>query len=326
MKKIFKIFAAVSVLAGLVSCVKYADYKTEPFASLDVASAKVTEPAIDASAVTYKLPVHVYNATSDCSVSYEIKDVTAKQGVDYTIVNGTGVLNFPKGVETQEIEFSVSGQPGTFTGDVNFQVILKEATNNVALGAISTAKITIADKDHPLVSLFGNYQMQSVDVSSSGSYIIAKWETEIKEYPGDVTRVILTNPTYLQTAYAFPGDLSIYGVVNEDMTKITFPLPQDTKVPYTDFFNPSPELGGAGEVFTFVGWDGPNLSGKYATLEDYNVEFNLQEDGTWVTANAYVLNTRTYVNGSQGDWLYYYMNCLAGFNPASYPTSLTKLD
>ena len=254
MKKIFKIFAVVSVFAGLVSCVKYADYKTEPFASVDVASAKITEPAVGESAIAYKLPVHVYNATSDCSVSYEVKDVNAKQGVDYTVIGGTGVLNFAKGVETQELEFSISGQPGTFTGDVSFQVVLKEATNNVALGAISTAKITIADKDHPLAAILGTW-----NVSHGGSgYSPDTFTTTFEPVDGDVHKIWITNLDDDSCSGSF------IGVVSDDFSTITVPIGQLSTGMYSGKYNVV--LWGLDDGGNFL--DESDLEAVTFTLED----------------------------------------------------------
>lgn len=313
MKKIFKIFAAVSVFAGLVSCVKYADYKTAPFTSFDVSSAKIIEPLEGEPAISYKLPVHVYNATSDCAVSYEIKDVTAKQGVDYTVVGGTGVLNFAKGEDTQHIEFSITGQPGIFTGDVNFQVILKEATNDVTIGAISTAKITIADKDHPLVDLFGEYNLSAV-FSNAGGYSYTTWTLNVTEYIGDVTKVWLDNLVFY--AYYYPTDFSgtpqVYGIVSDDKKTITIPTPQDTGVDCE------------------AGWDFGDVDYEvwlYRTsklsfeVDQTPIVFTLQEDGTYITGDDYAFN----VPSKEDAFPYYYGNVISSFNP-NYPTVLEKID
>lgn len=311
MKNIFRFLAVASAFAGLVSCVKYAEYTTTSYASVDASSVKIIEPAVDASAVTYKFPVHVYNATSDCSVSYEIKDVTAKQGVDYTIVNGTGVLSFPKGVETQEIEFTITGQPGTFTGDVSFQVILKEATNNVVIGAISAAKITIADKDHPLVSLFGEYNLSAV-FSNAGGYSYTTWSLNITEYVGDVTRVWLDNLVFY--AYQYPGDFSgtpqVYGIVSDDMKTITIPTPQDTGVDCKAGWN----FGDVDyEVWLY------RTSKLSFEVDQTPIVFTLQEDGTYTTDADYAFN----VPSKEDAFPYYYGNVISTFNP-NYPTVLKK--
>lgn len=306
MKKIFKILAVVSVFAGLVSCVKYADYKTEPFASVDVASAKITEPAVGESAIAYKLPVHVYNATSDCSVSYEVKDVNAKQGVDYTVIGGTGVLNFAKGVETQELEFSISGQPGTFTGDVSFQVVLKEATNNVALGAISTAKITIADKDHPLVSLFGAYKFTSVQIDDE-THQLSKysWTMNMSQYEGNAYRVWIDKVIVLQSWYAsyLPnGGGKVYAEVSEDLKTISIPVPQD-------FNTNGGQLFGVTDEFFFYRCNELDFQ-----VEQTPIVFTLQEDGSYATNDDYGVN----IESGLSDWFYYGMNAFSSSSPTTF--------
>lgn len=306
MKKIFKIFAVVSVFAGLVSCVKYADYKTVPFASVDVSSAKITEPAVGEPAVTYKLPVHVYNATSDCAVSYEIKDITAKQGVDYTIIGGTGVLNFAKGVDTQEIEFSISGQPGTFTGDVNFQVILKEATNNVTLGSINTARITIADKDHPLVSLFGDYKFTSVQLDDETEQLTKySWTMTMSQYEGNPYRIWINKVIVLQSWYAsyLPnGGGKVYAEVSEDLKTISIPVPQDFNTSGVNLF-------GVPDEFFFYRCNQLDFQ-----VEQTPIVFTLQEDGSYATSDDYGVN----IESGLSDWFYYGMNAFSSVSPTTF--------
>lgn len=166
MKNIFRFLAVVSVFAGLVSCVKYADYKTDSFVSLDVSSAKIPEP--EEGSTSYSLPVHVYNFDGSCSVSYEVVDISAKQGEDYTVVGGTGVLNFSQGVDTQILEFSIIGRPGMYTGDLKFQVVLKGATENVNLGGLSKCTVTIVDGD-----FHGDW-----------AWLTGTWVSQDYEYPG----------------------------------------------------------------------------------------------------------------------------------------------
>lgn len=314
MKNIFKIFAVVAACASLASCVKYAEYNTVPFASVDNSSYTVVESA---AGTTCKIPVNVYNATSDCTVAYEIKDVTATQGVDYTVVGGAGVLNFPVGTTTQEITVNVTGQPGIFTGDVKFQVILKSATGgDVTIGSYDTCTINITDTDHPLLDLFGTYKMHSVDVNSSGSYSYFNWDIKLSEVPGDPTKIYIENPVVVHNYYGsyIPGTLKMWGYVNSAHDTIICPLPQDTGVTSANMFGY--------DNFVLLGWDGTNMSNGAAVTDPYDVIWTLT-DGKWVTTNPYHLNCMGYQQEAPGDWLYYYMNCLATFNSA-YPTYFAK--
>ena len=122
MKNIFKAIAVLAGVAGLAACTKYAEYETAPFASLDFRSATVEESK---TAATFTLPVHVYNYDGACSVTYTVDAGTAKEGVDYSLVDASGVLNFAEGTDTQNITISVTGQPGVYTGNLKFTVTLR---------------------------------------------------------------------------------------------------------------------------------------------------------------------------------------------------------
>jgi len=144
MKNIVKACAILAALASLAACNKYADYTTAPFVSLDTRSATIAESD---PATTWTLPVHVYNVSGSTTVSYTVEPITAKEGVDYTVSDASGVLTFPEGTDTQNITFSISGQPGVYTGSVRFRVVLNSATNDVQLGASKVCTVTISDKD-----------------------------------------------------------------------------------------------------------------------------------------------------------------------------------
>lgn len=313
MKKIFKLAAVVCAFASLAACTKYADYNWVPFASLDKESIKVTE---NQSGTTVTLPVHVYNAGAT-TVSYDVVEISAKSGVDYT-ASGSGVLTFSEGTDTQNIQVNVTGQVGTFTGDLKFQIILKSATDGVTIGSIDTCVITIVDTDHPLLELFGDYTMKAVDVSDSGSYGYYSWSTKLSEYPNKPTMIYIESPCYACIGYKsyIPGTIKMAGTVNEDHTVITCSLPQDTGITSDNMF------GGLGN-FWLLGWDGTNISNGAAVTAAYQVVWKRQADGSWITTDPFQLNSMDYQNEAPGDWLYYYMNCLSQFN-SNYPTILIK--
>lgn len=147
MKKIFKLFAVCVACAAIASCTKYPDFVTVPYAALDAGTLIFDEPLEGDAPISYKLPVHVYNATSDCAVTYQIVDGSAKQGLDYKVIGGTGTLNFPVGTDVQTIEFQIIGQPGVYTDNVSFTVNLQSATNGVTPSGFKSCKVTIVDKD-----------------------------------------------------------------------------------------------------------------------------------------------------------------------------------
>ena len=144
MKKIFIFLAAVVGVGLMASCNRVSEFNLEPFASFYVASATISESA---TATNFSLPVLLYNVDEACSVTYKVEPVSATEGVDYTVKSTSGVLNFAKGEKEQSIDFSITGQPGVYTGSLKFVVKLEGASNGVSLGNYNTCTITIADKD-----------------------------------------------------------------------------------------------------------------------------------------------------------------------------------
>lgn len=314
MKRLVKIFAVVSVFASLVACQKYADYNLVPFTSLDTDGMKVSE---NADGVTVSLPVHLYNASEGCSVAYDIVDITAKQGLDYTVVDGSGVLNFNAGETSKDITFRIVGQPGTYTGNTKFNVVLKSATNDVTLGSINTCTVTIADLDHPLTALFGTYEYKSYQLYTDGSLGYYKWSTmtispdeeeTFKVWLDKVFLIQLLYPTYLA------GDGGkLYANVTPDMKTITIPVPQDF---YTNGEN---LFGEEGEWYVF------KCDGLDFTTKSGVITFTLQDDGSYVSYDDFGLNTYEYQETAPGDWYYYGMNALPSLDPTK-PTRFIKID
>lgn len=311
MKNIFRIITVAAAFASLVACEKYADYKYFPYASLDVRSATIEESS---PATTWSLPVHVYNTNGDCTVSYTIEPIEAQEGVDFTISDASGVLNFPAGTDTQNITFSITGQPGTFTGNVRFRVKLAGATNDVNLGAINTCTVTIKDLDHPLSALFGDYTFSSV-FNVDGGFSYGSWEMSISPYEGSVTRVVIDKVTMFQSASLYGSYLphgEVYGIVSDDRQTITIPVPQQMESTAADAF-------GVDENFVLYKYAGNTIDSGFETADGV-ITFTLQEDGSWRTYDSYGLATESYVGEG---WFWYYMNCFGSFN-SNYPTKFVK--
>lgn len=310
MKKLYNVIAVAAAFASLVACQKYADYYQVPFASLDKASMKVTE---DASGVVVSLPVHVYHAAEGCSVAYEVVDGTAKQGLDYTVVDGTGVLNFAAGEETKEIKFNIVGQPGTYTGNTKFTVTLKSATNEVTLGSIDVCTITIADTDHPLTALFGTYEYHAYQLNDETEQLsYYGWKSmTISPYDGDPTRVWIDKLFVLQLwypSYLPNGGGKCYAVVSDDMKTISIPVPQDFNTNGVNLFSYDAE------------WYIFKCNGDTFSDAESNIVFTLQEDGSYVTTDDFGLNTME----DFADGMFYYgMN---SYSNEGKPTYFKKID
>lgn len=223
MKNIFKAIAVLAGVAGLAACTKYAEYETAPFASLDFRSATVEESK---TAATFTLPVHVYNYDGACSVTYTVDAGTAKEGVDYSLVDASGVLNFAEGTDTQNITISVTGQPGVYTGNLKFTVTLKSASNDVQIGAIKTCTVTVKDLDHPLSAILGEYDADGTDVFGRGIV----WPLTFSADEENDHKVWIKNIVGFVYYNDLDWDLSVYGIVSDDLKTITIPYLQKTGI------------------------------------------------------------------------------------------------
>lgn len=307
MKKIVKFIAVASLLVASSSCLKYADYNWVPFTTFDQTSFKVEESA---TATSLSVPVKVYNAKGGTTVSYDIVEKGAKQGVDYTI-NGSGTLTFAEGVETQNIEFTIMGQPGTYTGDVSFQIVLKGGTDDVTNGARKTCTVTIVDTDHPLLALFGDYTMKSLQLDEDGQLQYYSWTMSINPYDGDPTKVWLDKLFILQSwygSYLSDGGGKCYANVSSDMSKISIPVPQDFNTNGQNLF---------GEDFPF--WIYKTDMLDFST-EETEIVFLRQDDGSYVAQSDFGVNSPNY---DLSDWLYYGLNAFTTISPDA-PTYFKK--
>lgn len=307
MKSIVRIFSVIALAAGFVACNEVAEYKTVPFASLDMRSASVKESA---EGTVLNIPVHLYNNQGACAVTYAIEDGTAKNGVDFTPVDASGVLNFPAGTDSLAIGVNIKGQPGVFTGNLNFTVALKSADNDVKLGVLKDCTVEIADLDHPLTAIFGDWNMTAVTLASSG-YTIAKFVTSLSQYEGNPYRVWISNviPFTASEYYgAYVKGAKVYAEVSKDLKTITVPMPQDMGASANDAF-------GVAENYWLYGWNGSAFLTDPATAV-----FERQDDGSYKSTSDFGSATPTYV----GDGLFYYYMNVYGSLSAANPITLVK--
>lgn len=187
MKNIVKAFAVLAGVAALSACNKYAEYNWTPFVSLDVRSATISESD---PATAWTLPVHIYNHDGACTVTYTVEAISAKEGVDYTLADASGVLSFPAGTDTQNIVVNISGQPGVYTGNVKFAVKLQSASDDVTLGVTNTCTVTVVDKDIKVdwAYIVGVWKAQDYDAEQPDG---GQYKVEFKKV--DEQTVSLTN-------------------------------------------------------------------------------------------------------------------------------------
>jgi hypothetical protein len=174
--------------------------------------------SVEETAEVLKVPVRLTslkNLTS--TVTYELIDSTAIAGRDYELSGGATVLNFDGKDPVQHIEINILPHEGVFTGDRIFGIALKSASN-VSLGSNDTVYVKILDLDHPLSAILGDYAVYGPNYFSNRD---DNWTVKLeKDDEGDVSKVWISNLVVAGT------NQKVYGIVNEDMTKIEIPVKQ----------------------------------------------------------------------------------------------------
>jgi len=219
MKKIYTILTGVALIAALASCDRKEEFKTVPFARLGG-----TDYSINENGGVLRIPVSVYdNDGGSGSVTFVVKDGTAVEGTDYTVTPASGVFNFT-GNGTQYIEISVIDRAGVFTGNLNLTASLTGVSGDLTLSPVTDCSITIADLDHPLADILGAYTATGYGYNFGNfSYTL-----HLDNDPDDITKVWCDWIMPFWYNYKSYGDGAVYGIVSEDHSTITFPVPQTT--------------------------------------------------------------------------------------------------
>lgn len=151
------------------------------------------------------------------TVTFELIDSTAKQGVDFDLVGGATVLTFDGSNPVQNISLSILPHTGTFTGDRLFGIKITNP-GSVDAGNLVTTWIKISDLDHPLAAILGRYTASGDDAWGTGVY---SWNATFEKDATDVTKVWIRD---IFAGYALP--VIVYGVVNDEKTEISIPVHQ----------------------------------------------------------------------------------------------------
>ena len=147
---------------------------------------------------------------------------TAHAGVNFNLKTTSGTLSFDADHRTQYIEFEFLYVPD-YTGDLKFDIELSQP-ESVALGYNSTCTVTVADVNHPLTALLGDYEAKSPDCYSNN------WTMTLYKDENDDHMVwffdLFANPGWSipQTMY--------YGNVDQDLTTINIPFGQTCEYKY----------------------------------------------------------------------------------------------
>ena len=115
MKKISTLLFVAAAMLAAASCGRKETYEFVSFASLANSKYSFKE---DAGNV--KIPVNVYNADGEVSVTLRLSDDTAIAGTNYNLVSPVnGVLTFEKGETQKEVEIEIINIDG-YTGNCKF--------------------------------------------------------------------------------------------------------------------------------------------------------------------------------------------------------------
>jgi len=170
---------------------------------------------------TLSIPVHASSISAPAAaISVKVNDGSAKQGVDFKLADATGVINIPAGSYDATLNVEIIPNPGVFTGDKTFTIELVSA-EGFTMGKENTVKVTIADTDHPLSAILGAYNCSIAADYYGDSY---EYSITVEKDSEDVSVVWITGLDPYWAMYGYKA--SIYGNVDEDMTKITIPMDQ----------------------------------------------------------------------------------------------------
>lgn len=298
MKYLANICIACVAALFLTACSHVAQFTGEDFVAFKGSSYTVNE-----SVGTYKIGVMAYpqNGNPNTTVSFKVVEKTAKSGKDFTVEPASGVLTFA-GDSTQYITIKVVDHDALYTGDLKFDLQITSTTNNYTFPNYNTVSITIKDEDHPLLDMFGTYTMGGVILTDAPGYARDSWDMEIGPYEGDVTRVWMKVMVPICDIYSQNfkhGTVDVYGIVSDNMTKITIPVPQKTAAWPDDLFDGFT----ADDRFWFYKWD--DEAGVFIT-DPGTIVFTKQEDGTFVANEEDYFGIST--PDSTDGLFYYFMN------------------
>ena len=217
MKKSIQLFSMMAIAGWVIlSCSKMNEPPTfddkDAFVAFNNASI-----SFDENVGVANIPVSLVSLNGfTTSVSYNVTNGTAQQGVDYTVASGNQ-LNFTPAAPEQYIQIQIVNHEGLFTGDLSFTVELTDA-GSVQMGAIKRIAVTILDLDHPLTPILGTYTASG----ESGFFGEESWTITLSKDENDLSKIWITNFVYGGSSASTP----IYGIVDEEMTEIKIPVHQ----------------------------------------------------------------------------------------------------
>lgn len=144
---------------------------------------------------------------------FDEKARIAVEGVNFRIVSSKK-LHFDAKNRTAEVKIAYIPD-GVYTGDMKFKLVLKSDSVNV--GHESECLVTLADYEHPLQAILGDY------AASADSYFSGRghfsWTVTISKDDEDVSTVYVDGLDPYFAGVGYMGHLK--GSVNEDKTAIS---------------------------------------------------------------------------------------------------------
>lgn len=285
MKNIFKYIACAFALTAAFSCSKLNETPVFEDSKSFVAFGQ-TSYSVREDAGVLSIPVTLASPDAKkVTVSYTVADSTAKEGVNFALVDESAVLVYDGTSYVQNIEINITNIATTaeqsgYTGDLVFTVSLLSAVegrDDLDLGYNSSCTVKIVDLDHPLAAILGDYKVSAQYYSGTP----CEWQVTLSNDPDDVTVVWIDYPTYLSYQAAGWGGWAVYGNVSEDLKTITIPCGQTCGANSEEPAWYSDET----DTFKFGSW--VNLGGGSVNLNDSGViTFTMGNDGVWKTEDA----------------------------------------
>lgn len=243
MKSLYTYIGAVLAAASiLASCDKNEPSKfndKDAFVAFDKTSLTLSEGSED----VLRIPVTLASVAGlEETIKFEVKEPekkAAKQGVNFELLTKSGTLSFNAENRTRYIEVKAIPD-GKYTGDLQFSIVIN-GTESIKAGSENTCTVTVADSDHPLGFMLGEYTATGVNYWDGP----CTWTMTFFKDADDDHNVWIDN---LFQNDSFAGaDTRYYGIVNEDLTSLNIPFGQESEYKYSN-----------GNPITLLGFDGEN--------------------------------------------------------------------
>lgn len=253
----------------------------DAFVAFDDVALTFNEPSTLGEPTIVEVPVTLASVAGlSASVSYEVIDTLtsaqggAVQGIDFNILDETGVLRFDSEHRTVAVQIELlADSVGTYTGDKTFSIRLVSSPD-VNIGEEHVCNITISDGDDPRSHILGAY------AASDGT---SAWTMNITPDPEDVNIVWIDK---LWNNTSFPAEQSlVYGLFSAADGTITVGLGQTL------------EYVNDGNAVTLVG--AVNAGGNsYSVTDSGEVVGTISDNGNKIVFSAEEFNILTVMDGT----------------------------